>query len=177
MCIGCDLVVKKSKIYESGPARIPGDYRDPPSVFAEIARRFPDRFMWGTDNPGYTFISNIPNRPGGEVHRLALWSTMEREKELLRDVKGKPQAQSRLRKRIGFYRRLKVGRDRRARRAKGRARRARRSAYLNSRPIPSGGKLVEQRAAGLRAAPDSGPIGPRIFRENARCGRNLRCGE
>jgi len=96
MGIGCDLVVEKSKIYESGPAKIPGNYRDPPSVFAEIARRFPRHFMWGTDNPGHTFISNNPIRPGGMPHRLALWSTMERERDLLRDVSGS------LRRKVAF---------------------------------------------------------------------------
>jgi len=89
MSIGCDLVLQKSKVYESGAAKIPSDYGDPPAVFAEISRRFPDHFMWGTDNPGHTFVSNIPNRPGGKVYRLELWSSMEREKKLLRDVSGR----------------------------------------------------------------------------------------
>jgi predicted TIM-barrel fold metal-dependent hydrolase len=89
MCIGCDLVLKKSKIYESGKAKIPADYRDPAKVFLEIARRFPDKFMWGTDNPGYTFISNVPLKPGGKPYRVELRSTMERERQLLRNVTGK----------------------------------------------------------------------------------------
>ncbi|MSU69493.1 MAG: hypothetical protein EXS39_01700 [Opitutaceae bacterium] len=89
MAIGCDLVLQKSKVYEAGKAKIPADYRNPPRVFAEIARRFPDKFMWGTDNPGHTFVSNMPITPGGKPFRLALWSTMEREKQLLRHVAGK----------------------------------------------------------------------------------------
>ncbi len=89
MCIGCDLVLEKSRIYESGKAKIPADYRDPAKVFAEISRRFPDKFMWATDNPGYTFISNAPLKPGGKPVRLELRSTMAREKDLLRLMTGK----------------------------------------------------------------------------------------
>lgn len=89
MAIGCDLVLQKSKIYESGKAKIPADYRDPAKVFATIARMFPDKFMWGTDNPAHTFVSNTAIRPGAKPIRIELWSTMEREKNLLRDVSGK----------------------------------------------------------------------------------------
>ena len=96
MGIGCDLVLQKSRIYESGKDKIPSDYRDPSRVFADIAERFPDKFMWGTDNPGYTFISNVPRRPGGKPYRLELRSTMEREKSLLGRVGGK------LRRQVGF---------------------------------------------------------------------------
>ena len=88
MSIGCDVVVQKLKIYEAGPAKIPGDYRDPPAVFAEIARRFPDTFMWGTDNPAHTWVSSSPAKPGGKPQRVELWSSMDREKRLLRDVSG-----------------------------------------------------------------------------------------
>lgn len=96
MGIGCDLVLQKSKVYEAGKAKIPADYRDPSKVFAEIARRFPDKFMWGTDNPGYTYVSSTPLKPGGKPYRLALWSSMEREKGLLKRVAGK------LRRKVAF---------------------------------------------------------------------------
>ena len=86
--IGCDLVVQKSKIYESGRAKIPSDYRDPPKVFAELARRFPNHFMWGTDNPAHTWVSNSVSKPGGKPERLALWSSMARERQLLTRVSG-----------------------------------------------------------------------------------------
>lgn len=89
MGIGCDLVLQKSKIYEAGPAKIPSDYRDPSKVFAAIARRFPDRFMWGTDNPGHTFVSNSPIKAGGKPIHVSLWSSMEREKGLLRRMTGR----------------------------------------------------------------------------------------
>ncbi len=88
MGIGCDLVVRKSKIYESGRAKIPSDYRDPPKVFAELARRFPDHFMWGTDNPAHTWVSHSVTKPGGKPEHLALWSSMAREKQLLTRVSG-----------------------------------------------------------------------------------------
>jgi predicted TIM-barrel fold metal-dependent hydrolase len=89
MAIGCDLVVQKSVIYESGPAKIPSNYRDPAKVFADLAHRFPDHFMWGTDNPAYTYVSSAPAKPGAKPIRLALWSSMEREKSLLGQVSGR----------------------------------------------------------------------------------------
>ena len=84
MPIGCDLVLQKSKIYESGKAKIPADYRDPAKVFAVIARMFPDTFMWGTDNPANSYVSRQPGSA-----RIELWSTMERETAMLRHVSGK----------------------------------------------------------------------------------------
>ena len=92
MSIGCDLVVKKSNIYEVGKAKIPSDYRDPARVFAEISRRFPDKFMWGTDNPCHTYVSMEPQPPKGKIVRFELWSSIEREKRLLQYVSGKLRA-------------------------------------------------------------------------------------
>jgi predicted TIM-barrel fold metal-dependent hydrolase len=89
MGIGCDLVVQKSNIYESGPERIPSDYRDPARVFVDLARRFPDTFMWGTDNPAYSYVSMMRAKRGGPPTMIKLWSTMEREKSLLRYVSGR----------------------------------------------------------------------------------------
>lgn len=88
MSIGCDVVRQKSPIYESGPARIRANYRDPAQVFAVLARRYPTKFMWGTDNPAHTYVSHAPIEPGGPVHHLEYWSSMAREKALLRDVRG-----------------------------------------------------------------------------------------
>lgn len=87
MSIGCDLVVQKSKVYESGTAKVPSNYRRPPVVFKELAERFPNTLMWGTDDPAHTWVSNI--RYGrGKIERLELWGSMEREKELLKYVRG-----------------------------------------------------------------------------------------
>jgi len=52
--------------------------------------------MWGTDNPAHTYVSNTPVKPGAKAYRIELWSSMEREKSLLRDVAGK------LRRKVAF---------------------------------------------------------------------------
>lgn len=88
MSIGCDLVLKKSNVYESGKAKVPSNYRNPSQVFAELAHRFSDTFMWGTDNPAHTWVSATPMSTG-KIVRLELWSSMERERKLLQKVKGK----------------------------------------------------------------------------------------
>ena len=44
--------------------------------------------MWGTDNPAHTWVSSSPAKPGGKPQRVELWSSMDREKRLLRDVSG-----------------------------------------------------------------------------------------
>jgi len=87
MSIGCDLVVQKSDVYESGPAKVASNYRHPEKVFAELSRRFPDTFMWGTGNPAHTWVSST-KMATGKVLRLELWGTMEREKRLLANVSG-----------------------------------------------------------------------------------------
>ncbi|MCC7519656.1 MAG: amidohydrolase family protein [Verrucomicrobiae bacterium] len=87
MVIGCECVRLKNGVYESGPRKIPADYRDPPAVFAAIARRFPDTFMWGSDNPFHTWVS-AQRLANGRWIRCRLWSSLEQEVHLLRDVKG-----------------------------------------------------------------------------------------
>ncbi|NUN93165.1 MAG: amidohydrolase family protein [Verrucomicrobiae bacterium] len=87
MTIGCECVRLKNGVYESGPSKVPADYRDPPAVFAELARRYPDTLMWGSDNPFHTWVST-QRLSSGKWSRCRLWSDLEREVELLRDVRG-----------------------------------------------------------------------------------------
>lgn len=85
MSIGCDLVLQKSKVYISGREKIPSDYRSPPKVFAELAQRYSDTFIWGSDNPAHTWVTPAQ----GNFQRLELWGSMEREKALLKNVRGR----------------------------------------------------------------------------------------
>ena len=87
LVIGCECVRRKLRIYDCGATRIPADYDDPPSVFAAIAHRHPDTFMWGSDNPFHTWVSES-RLSNGRVVKCRLWSTLEQEVALLRDVKG-----------------------------------------------------------------------------------------
>lgn len=85
MSIGCDLVLKKAPVYVYGKEQVPANYRQPSRVFAELARRFPDTLMWGSDNPFHTWIS-ASRLPSGKIFRLRLWGSMTREKKLLQFV-------------------------------------------------------------------------------------------
>jgi len=85
--IGCELVRQKSAVYESGPSRIRGDYRRPPELFAEIAGRYPDTFMWASDSPFHTWIS-ATRLPSGRLLHLELRSSMAEETALLAPLRG-----------------------------------------------------------------------------------------
>lgn len=87
MVIGCECVRRKIRIYECDSEKVPSDYNDPPAVFAELARRYPDTFMWGSDNPFHTWVSS-QRLVNGKWSHCKLWSTLEQEVALLRDVKG-----------------------------------------------------------------------------------------
>jgi predicted TIM-barrel fold metal-dependent hydrolase len=87
MVIGCECVRRKLHVYDHGPGKVPSRYEDPPAVFAELARRYPDTFMWGSDNPFHTWVST-QRLASGKWSRCRLWSTLEQEVDLLRDVRG-----------------------------------------------------------------------------------------
>ena len=87
MSIGCDTVLDGMKIYETGPAKIDADYAKPEDVFRALAERFPDSFMFGTDNPAHTWIDNT-TYASGETIRYELHSSMGREKTMLSLLSG-----------------------------------------------------------------------------------------
>jgi len=87
MSIGCDTVLEGMAIYETGPAKIDADYSRPEDVFRALAERFPDSFMFGTDNPAHTWIDTT-TYASGETVRFALRSSMEREKNMLSLISG-----------------------------------------------------------------------------------------
>jgi hypothetical protein len=53
--------------------RFDSDYSDPARVIADLAAAYPDKFMWGSDSPFYSYAAAI----SGEVVKLI--STYERE--------------------------------------------------------------------------------------------------
>jgi len=87
MSIGCDTVMAGMNIYETGPAKIDADYSKPEDVFRALAERFPDSFMFGTDNPAHSWIDTTTYASGEVVH-YDLRSSMEREKSMLSLLSG-----------------------------------------------------------------------------------------
>lgn len=87
MSIGCDTVMKGMAIYETGPAKFDADYALPEDVFRVIAERFPDTFMFGTDNPAHSWIDTT-TYASGQVVKFELRSSMARERKLLSLLDG-----------------------------------------------------------------------------------------
>ena len=87
MSIGCDAVLEGMAVYETGPARIEADFSRPEDVFRALAERFPDSFMFATDNPAHTWIDTSVYA-SGETVSYKLRSSMEREKKMLSLLSG-----------------------------------------------------------------------------------------
>jgi predicted TIM-barrel fold metal-dependent hydrolase len=87
LTIGCETVVEGLNIYESGEAKIPADYRRPEEVFRVLAERYPNTFMFGTDNPAHSWI-DVTTFADGKVAKCDYRSTMAKEVNLLSQVHG-----------------------------------------------------------------------------------------
>ncbi|WP_395749593.1 amidohydrolase family protein [Prosthecobacter sp.] len=72
-CIHCDCVLKEMPNIAPPARRFDSDYSDPARVIADLAAAYPDKFMWGSDSPFYSYAAQL----GGKVVKLI--STYERE--------------------------------------------------------------------------------------------------
>lgn len=77
-CIHCEGVVKEMPYVAPKARRFDTDYADPARVIADLAAAYPNKFMWGSDSPFYSYAAEI----NGEVVRLI--STYRREVEALK---------------------------------------------------------------------------------------------
>lgn len=74
LSIGCDLACRNPA--STNPARLRSYYRDPSKVFAD-ARRYPEKFMWRTDNPARRYVSHSSITLGGPAVHLELGSSID----------------------------------------------------------------------------------------------------
>ena len=72
-CIHCVGAVGDLPYIAPKNRRFDSDYSDPARVIADLAAAYPDKFMWGSDSPFYSYAAAI----SGEVVKLI--STYERE--------------------------------------------------------------------------------------------------
>jgi predicted TIM-barrel fold metal-dependent hydrolase len=72
-CIHCDCVVDERPNIAPRSRRFDSDYTDPARVIADLAAAYPNKFMWGSDSPFYSYAAEID----GKVVKLI--STYERE--------------------------------------------------------------------------------------------------
>ncbi len=72
-CIHCVGAVDDLPYIAPRARRFDTDYRDPARVIADLAAAYPNKFMWGSDSPFYSYAAEI----NGQIVRLI--STYERE--------------------------------------------------------------------------------------------------
>lgn len=72
-CIHCVGAVEDLPYVAPRARRFDTDYTDPARVIADLAAAYPDKFMWGSDSPFYSYAAEI----NGRIVKLI--STYERE--------------------------------------------------------------------------------------------------
>lgn len=72
-CVHCDAAVSNLKVVAEPSRRLPADYAHPDQVMKALHDLLPDRMMWGSDAPFYSYAA----KHDGEV--LKLLSSYERE--------------------------------------------------------------------------------------------------
>jgi hypothetical protein len=71
--IHCDLAAQDSPVVAPPQRRFPSDYRDPAGVLHDLAEAYPDKLLWGSDSPYYSYVDQ----------NLALVSSYAQEAEYL----------------------------------------------------------------------------------------------
>jgi predicted TIM-barrel fold metal-dependent hydrolase len=77
-CIHCDGALADMPYIAERKRRFDSDFTDPARVIADLAAAYPEKFMWGSDSPYYSYVAMLGSK------RLALISTYEREMKALK---------------------------------------------------------------------------------------------
>jgi predicted TIM-barrel fold metal-dependent hydrolase len=77
-CIHCDGALRDLPYIAPRERRFETDYTNPARVIGDLAAAYPDKFIWGSDSPYYSYVAML----GSE--RIALISTYKKEVEALR---------------------------------------------------------------------------------------------
>lgn len=77
-CIHCDGAVDDLPYIAERSRRFDSDFTNPARVIADLAAAYPDKFIWGSDSPYYSYVAMLGSK------RVALISTYEREMAALR---------------------------------------------------------------------------------------------
>jgi predicted TIM-barrel fold metal-dependent hydrolase len=72
--IHCRQVLEESPCIAPPARRFPSDYRDPSQVLADLAAAYPDKLLWGSDAPFYSYVDEA----------MSLLSSYQREVTALR---------------------------------------------------------------------------------------------
>lgn len=85
--IHCDLAADNSPVCALGRKRFPANYRKPAEVIRALAAAYPDKFIYGSDAPYYSYVAWY-QPPKGKPQFLNLRSSMKKELGLLNAVPG-----------------------------------------------------------------------------------------
>ena len=77
-CIHCDGAVGDLPYIAERSRRFDSDFTNPARVIADLASAYPDKFLWGSDSPYYSYVAMLGSQ------RIALISTYEKEVGALR---------------------------------------------------------------------------------------------
>lgn len=83
--IHCQLAAQDSPVVAPTERRFSSDYTDPTRVLRDLAEAYPDKLMWGTDSPYYSWVAIT----GGV--RYSLLSSYAEEVECLKALPGELQ--------------------------------------------------------------------------------------
>ncbi len=72
-CIHCDGAVQDLPYITSRARRFDSDYTNPARVMTDLAAAYPEKFMWGSDSPYYSYVAMLGTQ------RIALISTYAKE--------------------------------------------------------------------------------------------------
>ena len=61
--IHCALAAKNSPIVAPPERRFASDYNDAARVLRDLAEAYPEKLMWGSDSPYYSFVANVDGKP------------------------------------------------------------------------------------------------------------------
>ena len=80
--IHCELALLDHPAVAVPERRFGSDFTTPATVLRDLALAYPDKILWGSDSPYYSFVAEI------EGHNFALLSTFERETSFVRALPG-----------------------------------------------------------------------------------------
>jgi predicted TIM-barrel fold metal-dependent hydrolase len=72
-CIHCDSAVRNLPLVAPRARRFQSDYEHPAQVMADLATAYPNKFLWGSDSPFYSYVGNFD----GQI--FSLLSSYEKE--------------------------------------------------------------------------------------------------
>lgn len=82
-CIHCDLAVQESPVVAAPERRFATDYADCGRALRDFAEAWPDRLLWGSDAPYYSYVAPYVDAEGNVI-TFDLRSSMARETAALR---------------------------------------------------------------------------------------------